>query len=220
MNTKQTQALELRKQGKTYTEISSELGVALSTLSFWLKNNAQSFEVKKENLKKSRPLVAKKLIEFNTLQKNKLHLLYKQAEEEAEEEFAHFINEPLFISGISIYLGQGSRNPLNNQITVSSRNAATLHIFMRFCRHYLRITDEKLRFWPLLYENSKVSEVCEWWQNELKLTIEQFYKPQVMKGKEGKETLLYGVGNIIIGSKLHKIKLERWSKLVSAVLGE
>ncbi len=220
MNPKRTQALELRKAGKTYAEIGEVLGVAKSTLSFWLKNEEGSHTTRLANSSKNRPLVQERLNAYNTKRSADLVIQYQQAEREAEAEFSTFQHEPLFLSGLSLYLGQGDKNAETNAVRISSIDPAILKIFIRFCKHYLKINDLKVRFWPLLYENSNISEACEWWRGELGLNIEQFYKPQVIKGKQGEQRLLYGVGNIIIGSKLHKVKLLEWVKLARAVLAE
>ena len=91
------EALALRKNGKTYREISEILGISRATLCNWLRNEKWSNNIKKLNVRNNIKISTEHLLKLNEGRKIKLEIKYKKTEDEAEKEFDYYKNEPLFM---------------------------------------------------------------------------------------------------------------------------
>jgi predicted transcriptional regulator len=201
-----------RKQGFSYTEIANLCGVSKGTVSNWFAKKRFSKSVRQENTKRAARDNAKRLQLLNKLKKIEREKLYAEAVRSAEAEFKHYKNDPLFIAGLMLYLGEGD-NKSKGKIRIANSKASVHRIFFKFLQEYLGVPREKIRFWLLLYPDLEERACVRKWQGQLKLGDEQWYKNQVIQGKSEKRTLQYGVGNTIIGSTVLKAKLYRWLEL-------
>ncbi|TSD03198.1 MAG: Uncharacterized protein Athens071416_259 [Parcubacteria group bacterium Athens0714_16] len=212
MKDKKDRAFELRKNGHTYAYISEILGVPKSTLSDWFAHHPWSEEIRKKNSIVS----AKRNIQnLNEKTKNKLKEKYKKAEKEAEMEFKKHKNNPLFVAGLMLYIGEGDKNIVDGMIRISNFDPNVLKIFMLFLDKFFFVKKEKVKFWILLYPDLNEKTCKVWWKNKLQIGDRDFYKNQIIKGKHKKKRLQYGVGNIILSNKFLKKKLLRWIDLIS-----
>jgi hypothetical protein len=212
-------ASELRKQGLSFTKISNGLNVPKSTLSYWFRHDLYSKEITETNRQRIIEQSTLRLKEYHKKRAGELESKYKDATQKASTEFEMNLDKPLFIAGICLYIGEGDKNKSTNLIRISNIDPAVLRIFIKFSRRYLLLGENSIKFWPLLYEDHNISSCCEWWSEQLGIKADNFYKPQVIKGREKRKKLLYGVGNIIIGNKLQKLKLLEWIRLLAIKLG-
>jgi len=135
---------------------------------------------------------------------------YEEVAIEASKEFLLFRNESLFIAGLMIYAGEGDkRNQNNSRITNSE---FYLHkIFINFAIKYLKIKRENIKISLILYPDLDVEGCVAKWSNELDIPKSNFYKTQIIQGKEKTKKLQYGVGISIISSTVVvKKKILKW----------
>lgn len=207
------QAVSLRKRGFTLAEIAKYCAISKSTASEWLKNKAFSAEVTKQNVKRAGALNAKRLQLISKARSSERAHTYREVVKNAEVEFKHYQDNPLFVAGIMLYIGEGD-NRDQRLIRIASARMEVHKVFVRFAREFLGVEKKKIRFWILLYQDLS-EEVCmKKWQKVTSLPYAQFYKNQVIQGKSNKRTLQYGVGNTIIGSTALKYRLNRWIELM------
>lgn len=212
MKDKKDKAFELRKIGHTYTYISETLNVPKSTLSDWFAYHPWSEEIRERNS----TISAKKNVQnLNEKTKNKLKEKYKKAEKKAEEEFKKYKNDPLFVAGLMLYIGEGDKNIIDGMIRISNIDPNVIKIFMLFLDKFFFVKKEKVKFWILLYPDLDEKKCKIWWKNKLQIETKNFYKNQIIKGKHKKKRLQYGVGNIILSNKFLKTKLLKWIDLIS-----
>jgi predicted transcriptional regulator len=200
------QATSLRKRGFTYEEISKMVGVSKSSVSNWFSREtwSQSISASKSN--------SKRISLLNTSRGNQNKKMYAEAERSAVTEFKHYKNNPLFIAGLMLYVGEGD-NKHRRLIRLANSREEIHRIFISFIIEYLGVPREKIKFWILLYPDLDPLKCSKHWSKALKLPISQFYKYQVIQGKSTKRTLHFGVGNTIIGSTVLKTKLNKWIEL-------
>lgn len=210
---KYEQALQFRKRGFTLAEIAKICDISKSTASLWLKNKAFSEIVTKQNKKRAGTENAKRLRLINKARVSERAIRYKEIIRSAETEYKHYKNNPLFVAGLMLYIGEGD-NKHRRLIRLANSNMDVHRIFIRFMLEFLGVDKKKIKFWLLLYPDLS-EEVCmKKWKSATGIPYTQFYKNQVIKGKSTKRTLQYGVGNTIIGSTVLKYKLNRWIELV------
>lgn len=212
MRNDKDKAFTLRKNGYTYSYISKELNIPKGTLSDWFQHHPWSEEIKEKN---SRASAVKNIRILNEKITKKLKEKYKNAEAEAETEFKRHKNNPLFISGLMLYMGEGDKKRGDGIIRISNIDPGVLKIFALFLKRFLFVKQEKIKFWILLYPdlNEKICKI--WWKNRLQIEDKSFYKNQIIQGKHKKKRLQYGVGNIILSNKFLKTKLLKWIDLIS-----
>ena len=207
------QALQLRKRSFTLEEIAKYVDVSKSTVSKWLKNNANSIEVTKQNKRRAGVENAKRLKLMSKTRTRERALRYKEVELSAETEFKHYKNNPLFLAGLMLYVTQGDRKN-EHQIRLSGTEEKAHKIFIKFATGYLGVQKQDIHFWILLYQGQS-EEICmKRWKAATTLPYSQFHKNQYINTKKTKQTLHNGVGNTIIGSTVLKHKLRRWIELV------
>lgn len=210
-------AFELRKQGKSYRNIQKEINVSMGTLCKWFKGEEWSIHIKKSNTNKNITISTNRL---KLLQEGKNKMLenkYKKVEMEAENEFYIFKKDPLFMAGLMIYAGEGDKRSQNNS-RISNSEFYIHKIFIEFSEKYLDIKRENVKIGLILYPDLNIETCIDKWALELNILRSNFYKTQIIKGKEKTKKLQYGVGTSIISSTVVvKKKILRWLELVATI---
>jgi len=203
---------ELRKQGKTYREISKEMDISLSTLSTWFKNEKWSQGIKKINKEIHIRNSLKHLKRINNERHILLEIKYKKLELEAEQEFKIHKDDPLFMAGLMLYAGEGDKSS-RNLIRMSNSEFYLHLVFIRFSQKFLNIGRDKIKVWLLLYPDHNIQESENIWSKKLGIPRLNFNKSQVIMGKSKQRKLQCGVGNSIISSTGLKKKIMKWLEL-------
>lgn len=216
---KYEQALLFRKRGFTLEEIAKICDVSKSTVSKWLKNNADSASVAKQNKKRAGQENAKRLQLMSKARGTERTARYHEAVRSADTEYKHYKASPLFMAGLMLYYTQGDLKN-EHQIRLSAAEEKSHKIFIKFATEYLGVSKANIHFWILLYQGQS-EEVCmKRWKSATTLPYSQFYKNQYINTKKTKSTLHNGVGNTVIGNTVLKKKLERWIELCTKDLSK
>ena len=104
---KKIRAINLRKLGKSYSEIRKKVKVSKGTLSLWLRDIKLTPEQEKRLYVEKRQRNAYKLAKFN--QKKRVKRI-KQINNEAKKEFKFFIKNSLFLPGLMLYWAEGDKS--------------------------------------------------------------------------------------------------------------
>src|SRR3989338_6363392 len=144
------QAKELRKRGFTYVEIGKIVDVLISTVFLWFSRETWSKSITEDNQKRAAKENKKRISLLNKARGNQYKKLYTEAERSAVTEFKHYKNNPLFIAGLMLYVGEGD-NTDNHLIRIANAKIDVHRIFIKFAKEYLGVPREKIRFWVLLY---------------------------------------------------------------------
>ncbi len=210
-------AIELRKRGFTYREIANFVNVSVSTVSVWLSSESWSVKIKEDNQKRAAKDNGKRISLLNKARGNQYKKMYAEAERSAITEYKHYKNNPLFIAGLMLYVGEGD-NTDNHLIRIANSRTDIHRIFIKFAVEYLGVPHKDIRFWLLLYPDLDEVTCMKHWSKKVGISVFQFYKNQVIQGRSKKRTLHFGVGNTIIGGTVLKKKLLKWILLASKEL--
>jgi transcriptional regulator with XRE-family HTH domain len=206
------QAIRLRERGFTLQEIAKVCDVSKSTISKWLAGSDISARVTKQNKRRAGLANVSRLKLINKARNIEREKKYQEAVKEAEVSYKHYRNDPLFIAGLMLYIGEGDNKDRAN-IRIANSRTSVHRIIIDFMIAYFGIERSKIRFWVLLYPDLSEPVCMKQWSKVLKLPYSQFYKNQVIQGKSKKRALQFGVGNTIIVSTVLKYKLNRWIEL-------
>lgn len=202
-------ALELRREGCSYNEISSKLGIAKSTLSEWFRAYIDLQEIKEQNVARNREETRVRWIGFNNERKGLLALKYENAEKEAIVSYETYKTEPLFVAGLMLYAGEGDQKS-RSHIRISNIQWRIHSIFIKFTNRYLGYSNERICLEIIAYNDLDKETIETFWKDKLQLG--KLYKTQFIKGKS-KNRLQYGVGMTIINDTRAKVVLLKWIDL-------
>lgn len=204
---------KLRKEGKSYRDIQKQVNISRSTLCVWFKNENWSKHIKYNNNKTNISLGTERLKLLNIARDRALKDKYDQIEIEAEENFKIFKNETLFWAGLMLYAGEGDKRS-RNQTRITNSEFYIHKIFINFSEKYLKIPKKHIKISLIVYPDNSISECLDLWSKELNISTNNFYKTQIIEGKEKSKRLQYGIGISIISSRVVvKKRMLKWIEL-------
>ena len=204
-------AIQLRKKGKSYNEISKQLGIPKSTLGGWFKKLPFSEIVKNNLVDKNRLIWARNIIGYNKSRPAQTLIRHNNFKSQARTEFKKIRRDPLFISGIMIYWGEGDK--INNgRVSVANSDIKLIKIFKNFLRSVCHVEESRIKLQLFIYPNLDEKECKQEWEKHLGLSEEHFIKTQVLpsRSKLTKNQLRYGILSIYTCSTELKIKILTW----------
>lgn len=209
MSSNKLLALELRKKNKSYNEIVRLLKIPKSTLHYWLKDNPESRLIKNK-LNKNRLLDKKQIALMNRIRGEKWEKWRNQFRVEAIKEFKSLKNNPLFISGISLYWGEGDKILKNGIVRLINTDYRMIGVFYKFLKTICKIPDKKIVFCLFIYPDLSDLQCKKFWSGNIGFDSSQFRKTQVITGKNNQKRVGNGMCSIQVYSRGLKEKLIEW----------
>lgn len=207
-------AFKLRKQNKSYTEISKELNIPKSTLSDWFSKNLESQKIKSHLTEKNSRASADRMYAMSRANMIRWEIWREKAREEARTQFDKLFRTPLFITGITMYWAEGdSKAP--NPCRFTNTDPRMISLYKRFLVEVLNIPITNLRITMILYNDLSLTKCMDFWSQLIGVPISQFYKTQFIKGKHPTKRLSNGICMITCGNRQLKEKLLVWIDLLS-----
>lgn len=194
MNPLKQNALRLRKAGYSYNMIGKKLNIAKSTLSNWLTNipfipNTEVLQrVGRARLKSA---LHKQRIKFENIAKMKY---------EAAREVREISSRDLFMLGIGLYLGEGSKS--QEQVKIVNADPIIIKLGIRWLKEFGGVRKEHLRVAVHGYPDHDINKIVNFWSRELSIPSEQFIKTQIdirlNKSTLKRRKLPYGTAHVYV----------------------
>jgi hypothetical protein len=213
MRKDKNQAIILRKEGKSYSELQALLGIPKSTLSNWLRDTDWSVKMKEQLTRQNNQHHSVRLKQLDAIRGKRLSQVYAQGKLEAGEEFEHFKYHPLFLISMGIYWGEGNKAS-NHNIVVGNTDPLMINIFVKFLKEICGVPTLKIRAYVLLYPDLDPVACKKFWIKNSGLSEENFNKSVVIKGRHKIRKVQYGVCNITVSSRYLKEKVLEWLRLL------
>ncbi len=157
-------AITLRKQGKTYNEISLELGkISKSTLSRWLGDLVLSKEEQEKLHNKMSSRFTAGLIKASQTNRNKKIKKIQNIQQKAIDSFAKHKNDPFFISGLMLYWAEGSK--IFERAQFSNSDYRLIVIMNKWFRKFLDI--KKISYRLYIHKVYEYEEHEKFWKHIL-----------------------------------------------------
>ncbi|MDO8504652.1 MAG: helix-turn-helix domain-containing protein [Candidatus Liptonbacteria bacterium] len=211
MRKEKQKAIELRRKGKSYGEISSALDVPKSTISDWFKDVDWSKIIKNKLILKSNEDARKRMkilqIKRSTIQKESDN----KALIESRREFKKICGNPLFISGIMLYWGEGDKN-IKNPIRLTNTDPRMINVYIKFLIEILKINPDKIKLGLIIYPDNSDQECKNFWSRSTASRV-TFVKTQVINGRHPTKRLSHGICMVSTRNKYIKIKILEWIDL-------
>ncbi len=213
--TRKERAIELRKQGHSYSYIGKKIGLSKATLSYHLSEIP--FE---PNEQTKRRVADAKLKSAQSKHRKKMRSM-KEARKEAKKEVGKLSKRDLFMLGLGLYLGDGNKGCEN--IGVANSNPKIIKVAAKWFRKICNLKDENFAPRAFIYPDINKEEAINYWADVIEISPKQFNKTYVDrrkdKKKKKKRKLDYGTchlrtkacNNENLGVKLHR-KIMGWIK--------
>jgi hypothetical protein len=190
------EAIALRKKGFSYNLIAKKIKISKSTLSCWLKDIP--YTPNKEVWKRIQngPLESGRLMHNKRVEKT------KKIKTDAKNELGSITKRDLWMLGIGLYLGEGSKSYEIIRIINSDPKIVKLSIswFKKICN----LSNKNITIAIHLYPDNNINECLTFWSKNLNIPLVQFRKTQIDKrlGKSVKKAhkLPYGTAHVTIVS--------------------
>lgn len=206
-------AIELRKRGESYSKISKKLDVPKSTLSDWLSDIDWSKSIKTDLTRKANYIARKRLRTYNKKQKIFWEAWREKARQQARDDFPKLKLNPLFVSGIMIYWGEGDSKIENSHVRISNTSPDMIRIFNLFLRIICKVPEEKIKIAMILYPDLNESKCKNFWSKASGISPNQFIKTQFIKGRHPTKRLTNGIAIVYFSSREIKEKIFIWIEL-------
>lgn len=187
-------AVELRKAGYSYSYIKRKINVSKSTLCAWLsdlpyKRNQETIDI----ISKARLMAneAKKAIKRKSI---------KDAGEMAIKDIGKFTKRDLFMFGIGLYTGEGSKT--GNVIRVVNSDPKIIKTFIFWFKKVLNLQNINFSIRIHTYPDNNPEEVIAFWMKQTGLPRSAFLKNwidgRIDKKRKNFGKLPYGTAHLTV----------------------
>lgn len=175
--------IELRKQGRTYSDIRALLHIPKSTLSDWLSryplNDKQLMFLKNNRTEKKKIAIEKYRITRQRQREVRLNSIYNY-EKKCWNKLNH---RELLLAGIFLYWGEGGKR-MNGPITINNTDPNVLKFALYWMLKGLGIAKENIKVDLHLYSDMSENDELLYWSKELGIPIPFFRKPYIKKSSK------------------------------------
>jgi hypothetical protein len=177
-------AIQLRREGLTYSEILKEIKVAKSTLSLWLR----SVKLAKKQAQKLTDKKRLSALRGSTERKKQRIESENIIVNDASKEIGNISDREKWLCGIMLYWAEGSKQKETNVsvgVKFSNSDPKMLVFFVSWLKNYFNVFDDDIVIELYLHENFKEKKdvYINYWSNILNYPINKFNKVYFKKNK-------------------------------------
>lgn len=156
------------------------------------------------------------LVELDRVRGRKLAKLYEKARTEALQEMHKLLKNPLFVSGIMLYWGEGDKTT-RHQVRLSNKDPILITLYIAFLREVCGIPEEKIRIQLAVYPDTDTASNERFWTFATGIPLQRFTKSILQKERKGSRGG-QGVCTVIVSSSYLKAKMLEWIALLPTEL--
>jgi len=183
-------AINLRKAGQSYLQISQTIGAPKSTLSYWLKNIKISKQAQEKISKRAYAKSVEALIKRNKNQTVIADLKAQDILKKSAAEAKKLINNKLFVAGVSLYWAEGYKKGAYGSkyksVDFTNSDPEMIKVMMNFFRKFCKLKENKFKLLLMAHSNMNIEKSILFWSDITKLPISQFTKTQTAISKSSK----------------------------------
>lgn len=190
-------AIRLRKRKFSYSQIKERLGISKSTLSGWLKD----YPLSRKRINELRAWNERRIEKFRETMREKREKRLRDGYIAQEKELLPLSKRELYIAGLFLYLGEGTKTK-PHEASLSNSNPDVILFFMNWLLHICNVQKKKLKIKLHLYSDMNIRRETTFWSNLLVIPENQFLHPYIKKSKKKDITYKggfnHGTCNIIV----------------------
>lgn len=171
-------AIQLRKEGKSYSEIKEKVKVSKSSLSLWLRR----YPLTAKQLKRIEGKKAKTIERYIETMRLKREKKLKGYYEYQFNKWIPLSNREIYIAGLFLYSGEGDKTK-RNTIALSNTDPSVIRFTILWIVKLLKIPTNKIKIQLQLYSDMDPVVEILFWKKRLKSKDLIFLNPYIKKTK-------------------------------------
>lgn len=183
-------AIQLRLEGKSYSQIKTELGISKSTLSGWLKDMPLS----ENRIRELRDNSEQRIERYRETCRKRKEKIFKDVYDGEKKNILPLSKRDLFIAGLFLYWGEGGKTK-EAELILSNTNPAMIKAFIYWAENSLGFPKSAMKIKLHLYKDMDIDKEINFWVKELKIGREQFIKPYIKDSSKSAITHKNGFGH-------------------------
>lgn len=202
-------AVALRKNGVAMGEIANLLGVAKSSVSYWVRDVVLS--KKQQAHLKARSHNAEAIEKRRTARLAHTDKRRAAIRQKAILDIPALTKNPLWYVGVSLYWGEGGKT--QRAVRLANSDPDVIKIAMKFFREVCEISEEKFRGHIHTFPAADVKKTTVYWAKVSGIAPERFYKTYVkqsVSSKEIRKTLPNGTFQVYVNDTDFFFTLMTW----------
>jgi hypothetical protein len=197
-----TKVRQLRREGKSYSEIRKIVKVSKSSLSLWLKDIPLTGR-QIERIKGNKGKAIERFIETMRLKREKRLLEYYKIQ---RNKWPPLSDRELFLAGLFLYWGEGNKAS-RHTISVSNTDPDVLKFSILWMTKSLKIPIKSIKASLQLYSDMNLDEAVDYWVKELGISKDLFNKPYIkMSTRSSIDQRGFGHGTCSVSAQSTVIK--------------
>ncbi len=206
------QARFLRKQGFSINQISTRLMVAKSSVSVWVRDiNLSSEQLHNLAVRgQTREVVERRRQTRITRESTRRQIIIDRA----RSDISRLSKRDLFILGIALYWGEGSKTN-RGSVQMVNTDPRLIKISMKFFRDICNVAEERFRGHVHLHPHLDVKQAEEYWSLHSGIPLQQFFKTSMQQSRSSKhkrDSLPYGTFSIYVCDTELFLKIKGWTE--------
>lgn len=201
-------AIYYRRRGFSYNMISDRMGVKKSTIAYWTKEIP--FKPNKEVIRR----IGFGKLKSAIFKQNRRIAEIKEMKEIARKELGLITKRDLWMLGVGLYLGEGSK--LNEYVRIINSDPEIIKTALMWFRKICGLENKNLIPAVHAYPDNNINSILDYWSKITGIPKKQFGKTQIdrrgNKSGKRKRKLPYGTlhlytkscGNKNLGKRLHR----------------
>ncbi len=169
-------ALNLRRQGMSYSQIKKLLKVSKGTSSVWLRD----YPLSKQRIRELRDWNEQRIERCRETKRRKKEKRLKEVYELQEKILLPLKSKEIFMMGLGLYWGEGTKHRAGC-LSVSNTDPSIIRFFICWLNKSLGVSRDKMKVALQLYSDMNINKEMRYWSGTLKIPLSQFVKPYIKK---------------------------------------
>jgi hypothetical protein len=174
---KKVKALEMRRNGASYSMIKEQVGVSKSTLSLWLRD----MPLTEERIRELRDFSETRIERTRETKRRKKEARLEGVRKTVKEKIAKLSEREIFLAGLFLYWGEGGKTKETN-VVLSNTDPSMIKFYIKWLE-LLGVPKDRLKIRINLYSDMNIEEEMTYWSEKLHVPLSQFRKPYMKESR-------------------------------------
>lgn len=196
---KKLEAIRMRREGASYSQIKEKLNVSKSSLSLWLHD----LPLPEKRLRELRDWNVVRIERFQNTMRDKRESRRAKVRERAAKDIRTLSHREIIIAGLFLYWGEGGKT-VTTCTSLSNTDPTMICFFMRWLQT-LGVSKDCFRVHLHLYTDMNVKAELRYWSKALDLPLSSFRKSYIKtsnrSGLSYPQRFTHGTCNLIYGNR-------------------
>lgn len=200
------EALRLRQQGESYSQIKKVLKVSKGTLSLWLRD----YPLSKARVRELRDWSEQRIERYRETRRKQREERLAKVYKEQKKIVLPLGKRDLFLAGLFLYWGEGTKYA-TSALVLANTDPAMIKFYIKWLEKAANVPREKIKVRLQLYKDMDTKEETKYWSEVTSIPVAQFRNPQIKDSDSKRITYKRGFGhgtcdievnNVVLGEKV------------------